>query len=107
MKTAGNFSKAEKQLLKDHESLRVFAAEKLNGKLKRDVKKEFFTYGKGFIVMPNCNCQVDSAVKPCNGIFMKDCEDVETFSRWWDKNITCARANTCIKQDLFELLVMR
>ena len=101
-KTKGKFAAASKQLEKDKEALQAFAGDYLPGNLKKCVDKELFVY-PGFVVMPNCP-RPNSAHIPSNGIFKEDCESVESFSAWWEKNIV--RQGT-ISQEVFDCLVMR
>ena len=101
---ARKFRDANEQLEKDKESLRIFATRKLQGKIRKDLETELFTY-PGFVIMPECQPPVETVVDTTNGIFSKDFENVEAFSKWCDKNIK--RAGTAIEEDLFKLLVMR
>ena len=86
-KTKGKFSLAQEQLKKDKQALRAFAGQYLTGKLKKCVDEELFSYPEGFVVMPNCPRPANSVNVPSNGIFKEDCETVEAFSAWWEKNI--------------------
>jgi len=102
-KTRGKFGLANQQLDKDQQSLHAFAVEYLQGKLKRDVDKEVYLY-PGFVVMPNCPRPTSPQFQYKNGIFKEDCETVEAFSKWWEKNI---KRKMTIDQEVFDCLVMR
>ena len=101
-KTKDKFLLAKKQLEKDKQALQAFADQYLTGNLKKCVDKELFSY-PGFVVMPNCSRPANSVHIPPNGIFKEDCETVEAFSAWWEKNIV----HKTISQEVFNCLVMR
>ena len=102
MTTKGKYADGKKQIEKDKKSLQAFAVENLKGRMKKDVDHELYSY-PGFVVMPNCP-RPNSAVKPSNGVFKEDCENLEAFSKWWDKNV---KRKAVVDQELFNYLVMR
>ena len=103
-KTRGKFAQAAKQLDKDRKSLQTFIEENVKSRMKREIDPELFSTYPGFVVMPNCPRPDGSVVNPPTGVFKEDCENVEAFSKWWDKNV---KRVTGFDQELFEYLVMR
>ncbi|KAL9970678.1 hypothetical protein ACROYT_G023089 [Oculina patagonica] len=105
IKKAKVFAEAQKQIAKDQESLKICAQQGLKGKCKELTGKEVYSY-PGFVVMPNCPKDHESVTRPSKGIFAEDCENVDAFSEWWDKNIM-RNGNTSVDQTVFNSLVMR
>ena len=103
-KTRGKFAQAAKQLDKDRKSLQAFIEENVKGRMKRKIDPELFSTYPGFVVMPNYSCSDGSVVNPSTGVFKGNCQNVEAFSKWWDKNV---KRVTGFDQELFEYLVMR
>ena len=103
-KTSGKFAQAAKQIEKDKKSLQAFIEENVQRRKKRKIDLELLSTYPGFVVMPNCPCPDGSVVNPPTGVFKENCESVEAFSKWWDKNV---KRVTGFDQELFEYLVMR
>ena len=102
---AALFVAAKKQMLKDESSLRGFANNNFKGTLQKKMKDEAMKSGQ-YAVFPNF-IRGDSS-HFSSGIFKEDCEDVQAFSRWWNKNILPRRtASQSIDQDVYENLVMQ
>ena len=106
MKRKGKYLKAQEQIEKDKMALQAFVNENLGGKFKRDMDAEIYKY-PGFVVMPNCPCPNDSVVKPSNGVFQEDCENVKAFSQWWNTKVAGVKRDAEFDHKLFECLVMR
>ena len=102
--TSGKFAQAAKQIDKDKKSLQAFIEENVQRRKKRKIDLELLSTYPGFVVMPNCPLPDDSVVNPPTGVFKEDCENVEAFSKWWDKNV---KRVTGFDQELYEYLVMR
>lgn len=100
--TKEKFSEANKQIDKDMQSVRAFAAANLPKAMQKKVNKMLHCR-PGFVVMPNCP-RPNSQQMPSNGIFKEDCETVESFANWWNW-----KSNGMVKidQGLFKCLVMR
>lgn len=106
MKRKGKYLKAQEQIEKDKMALQAFVNENLGGKFKRDMDAEIYKY-PGFVVMPNCPCPNDSVVKPSNGVFQENCENVNAFSTWWNTKVAAVKRDAEFDHKLFECLVMR
>ena len=93
LKTAGKYSKAQKQIEKDKKTLQAFVDENLKGKLKRDMDADIYKY-PGFVVMPNCPLP---NVKPAIGVFKEDCKNVEDkdCTVLWNAEIKLIRLRKC------------
>lgn len=105
LKKARAFAAGQQQIMKDKLSLLSIATDKLKGKRKELVQNEVYSY-PGYVVMPNFPKDHLSETTPPDGIFAEDCENVEAFAEWWDKNIR-RNGNTNVDQDVFNLFVMR
>lgn len=102
---AALFLLAKKQLLKDEYSLRGFATNNFEGRLRKKMKDEAMKSGQ-YPVCPNL--VRGASAHASSGIFKEDCEDVQAFSRWWDKNILPRRkASQAVDQEVYENLVMQ
>ena len=102
---AALFNSVKEQLLKDQKSLSGFAANNFQGPLKKKMKDEAMSSGT-YPVLPNF-IPGDSP-HASSGIFKKDCESVQAFSLWWDKNILPRRKGSqALDQEVYENLVMR
>lgn len=98
------FASAIAQLEKDLKSLRGFAENNYQGKLKRKMKDEVMS-SKAYPVMPNLLRGNSAHTSSC--IFMEDCKDVQAFSFWWDENILPRKPPEAPDQEVYENLVMR
>lgn len=115
VKTAKTYGKAQKQIDKDRDAMKVYFEEVRKRKTKitgQDVDKLFFRF-PGFVVMPNCPRPASSASTYADGIFQEDCVSVEAFSHWWNRSIGCSEqgekdaVENVVKEELFNVLVTR
>lgn len=81
-KMKGVFKRGEKQIEKAKKAVESFLRKQLFGK-SRELNQALYTL-PGFVVMPYCPRRNQP---PENGIFKEDCENVNSFTEWWNKAI--------------------
>lgn len=110
VKAPKTYSKAQKQLEKDRDSMKFFLEEVgiPKAKITKNSVDKLFSRFPGFVVMPNCPRPDSAASTYADGIFQADCANVEAFAKWWDANIgtTVCKENE-VNEDLFNLAVKR